>query len=285
MQARTEGWAAGLQLAALSMQNREDVGEFIAAFTGSHQYIVDYLAEEVVHRQPETVQTFLLQTSILKHMSGALCNALTNRPDGQAMLEALAQANLFVISLDDERHWYRYHHLFRDVLRDRLRHETLDRCPHLHRRAADWYEAQGFAADAIHHALLAGDAAYVAQLVEQYALSMLERGDLTTLLKWIDAVRDQVQERPWLSIYQAWALTLTAQLDQVDSLLQQAELLIQTELLPADAPHILGHIRAIQGYVAAMRGDPTAAVHQAQEALSLLPQQNATVIALLRYPP
>src|SRR3712207_4402043 len=146
---RTEGWIAGLQLAALSMRGREDVAGFIRAFAGDNRYVVDYLVEEVLQRQPERVRSFLLQTSILERLSGPLCDAVTDQEEGNALLEALERGNLFVVPLDDRRHWFRYHHLFADVLRARLMEEQPDRAPTLHQRASEWYERNGSPTDAI----------------------------------------------------------------------------------------------------------------------------------------
>src|SRR3712207_4046140 len=146
---RTEGWIAGLQLAALSMRGREDVAGFIRAFAGDNRYVVDYLVEEVLQRQPERVRSFLLQTSILERLSGPLCDAVTGQERSNALLEALERGNLFVVPLDDRRHWFRYHHLFADVLRARLMEEQPDRAPTLHRRASEWYERNGSPTDAI----------------------------------------------------------------------------------------------------------------------------------------
>jgi LuxR family transcriptional regulator, maltose regulon positive regulatory protein len=140
LETRTEGWIAGLQLAALSMRGREDVAGFIRAFAGDNRYIVDYLIEEVLQRQPEHVRSFLLQTSILDRLGGPLCDAVTGRADGGVMLEALERSNLFVVPLDDKRRWYRYHHLFADVLKARSMEEQPDLVPTLHRRASEWYE-------------------------------------------------------------------------------------------------------------------------------------------------
>jgi LuxR family maltose regulon positive regulatory protein len=157
LQGRTEGWIAALQLAALSMQGRDDITGFIAGFAGDDRYIVDYLVEEVVQRQPDQVQAFLLQTSILARLNGSLCDAVTGQDGGRVMLEALDRGNLFLVPLDDRRRWYRYHHLFADVLRTRLLDEQPDRVPDLHRRASAWYAQHGEPAVAIHHALAAGD--------------------------------------------------------------------------------------------------------------------------------
>ena len=167
LEERTEGWIAGLQLAALSMRGREDVSGFIGAFAGDNRYIVDYLVEEVLQRQPERIRSYLLRTSILDRLSGPLCDAVTGQEDGRGMLEALERGNLFVVPLDDKRHWYRYHHLFADVLYAHLMAERPDLVPTLHRRASEWYEHNGSAADAIRHALAAEDFERAADLVEQ----------------------------------------------------------------------------------------------------------------------
>ena len=166
LETRTEGWIAGLQLAALSMQGHEDIPAFIRAFAGDHRYIVDYLVEEVLQRQPEHVRSFLLQTSILDRLNGPLCDAVTGQEEGNARLEALERGNFFVVPLDDKRHWYRYHHLFADVLFAHLMAEQPDQVATLHRRASEWYEQNGSAADAIRHALAAEDFERAADLVE-----------------------------------------------------------------------------------------------------------------------
>src|SRR6266536_1594473 len=154
---RTEGWAVGLQLAGLSLAGQSDVAGFVETFSGSHRYVLDYLTEEVLERQPEPVRTFLLETSVLERLSGALCDAVTGRSDGQAMLEAIERANLFLVPLDEVRGWWRYHQLFADLLRARLQRERPERVDGLHRNAAAWSEAHGLADDAVRHALAAGD--------------------------------------------------------------------------------------------------------------------------------
>jgi LuxR family transcriptional regulator, maltose regulon positive regulatory protein len=169
---RTEGWIAGLQLAALSMQSRQDTASFIKSFTGSHRFVLDYLMEEVLQRQPEQVRNFLLQTSILDRLSGPLCNALTDQADGKAMLETLERGNLFVIPLDDQRQWWRYHHLFAEVLQAHLRETQADRVSELHRRASVWFEQNDLPADAIQHALAAKDFDRAANLIERVWLSI-----------------------------------------------------------------------------------------------------------------
>src|SRR6185312_9061505 len=155
LDARTEGWAAGLQLAALALHDRRDVPAFLAAFTGTHRFVVDYLTEEVLARQPTAVQDFLLNTAVLERLCGPLCAAVTGMADAHEMLERLERANLFLVPLDDERCWYRYHHLFADVLRQRLQRLSPERVTHLHGLASGWYAERGLVRDAIHHALAA----------------------------------------------------------------------------------------------------------------------------------
>ena len=166
LEGRTEGWIAALQLAALSIQGRDDVAGFIAGFAGDDRYIVDYLVEEVLQRQPERVRSFLLETSILSRLSGPLCDAVTGQDGGKAMLEALDRGNLFLVPLDDRRQWYRYHHLFADVLRAHLLDEQPERVPELHRRACEWYEEHGDRSEAIRHAMAGEDFERAADLVE-----------------------------------------------------------------------------------------------------------------------
>ena len=192
---RTEGWIAALQLAALSMQGRDDVAGFIAGFSGDDRYIVDYLVEEVLQRQPDHVRSFLLQTSILGLLSGPLCDAVTGQDGGKAMLEALDRGNLFLVPLDDRRRWYRYHQLFADVLRAHLVDEQPDRVPDLHRRASEWYEQNGERSEAIRHAMAAGDIARAADLVELAFPAMRQGRQEAALLVWLRALPDEVVRR------------------------------------------------------------------------------------------
>ena len=211
LETRTEGWIAGLQLAALSMRGREDVPGFIRAFAGDNRYIVDYLVEEVLQRQPERVRSFLLQTSILDRLSGPLCDAVTGQEEGNALLEALERGNFFVVPLDDRRHWYRYHHLFADVLHAHLMAEQPDQVPTLHRRASEWYEQHGSAADAIRHALAAEDFERAADLVELAVPAMRRSRQEATLLGWLKALPDElIQCRPVLSVAYAGTLLQAA---------------------------------------------------------------------------
>src|SRR5215208_5804014 len=191
----TEGWVAALQLAALSMRDREDVSGFVETFSGSNRHILDFLAEEVLERQPEGVREFLLKTSVLERMSAPLCDALTGHDDGQEMLERLERENLFVIALDDERHWYRYHHLFANVLRSRLQREHPERIRELHRQAAAWYERNDWTSEAVRHALVAQEHDRAADLVEHVARKMWNRGQVMTLLGWLEALPEETRRR------------------------------------------------------------------------------------------
>jgi LuxR family maltose regulon positive regulatory protein len=221
---RTEGWIAALQLAALSMQGRTDTAEFIAGFAGDARYVVDYLVEEVLARQPEAVERFLLQTSILDRLTGPLCDAVTGGSGGKAMLESLDRANLFLVPLDDRRRWYRYHHLFADVLRARLLDEQPDLVPMLHGRASDWYEANGEPDLAIEHALAAGDADRAADLVELAAPALRRLRQEGTLRRWMEAIpEEQFRARPVLSNGYVGALMSTGQIEGVEPYLRNAE--------------------------------------------------------------
>ena len=188
LEGRTEGWIAALQLAALSMQGRDDVAGFIAGFAGDDRYVVDYLVEEVLQRQPDRVQAFLLQTSILGRLSGPLCDAVTGQGGGKAMLEALDRGNLFLVPLDDRRRWYRYHHLFADVLQARLLDEQAGQVPELHRRASAWYQQNGEPSAAIGHALAAGDFGRAADLVELAIPAMRRTRQEATVRGWLEVL-------------------------------------------------------------------------------------------------
>src|ERR1700730_16516087 len=221
---RTEGWMAGLQLAALSMRGREDIPEFIRAFTGDHRYILDYLVEEVLTRQPEPVRSFLLQTAILDRLSGSLCDAVTGLEEGNARLGALERGNFFVVPLDDQRHWYRYHHLFAEVLSAHLRAEQPDQVSILHRRASEWYEQHGSPVDAIRHALEAVDFERAAGLIELAVPAMRQSRQEAMALGWLKALPDElVRARPVLSLHYAGMLLLNGQLEGIEPPLREVE--------------------------------------------------------------
>src|SRR5919112_187393 len=229
LEERTEGWIAGLQLAALSMRGREDVGEFIRAFAGDNRYIVDYLTEEVLGSQSDRIRSFLLSTSILDRLSGPLCDAVTGQEGGNARLEALERGNFFVVPLDDKRRWYRYHHLFADVLYAYLMAEQPDRVPVLHRRASAWYQHNGSVADAIRHALAAEDFGRAADLVELAVPEMRRSRQEVTLLGWFEALPDELfRVRPVLSVHYAGTLLQSGRLEGVEDRLRDAERWLDT---------------------------------------------------------
>jgi LuxR family transcriptional regulator, maltose regulon positive regulatory protein len=218
--ARTEGWAVGLQLAALSLRDQSDVDRFVETFSGSNRYVLDYFTEEVLERQPEPVRAFLLETSVLERLSGPLCDATTGRTDSQAMLETIERANLFLVPLDEVRGWWRNHQLFADLLRARLQQHQPERVVELHRNAARWHEGHGLIDDAIRHATAASDALWAARLVERHADALLLRGEETTLERWLAALpRELAGSRPRLLLAQ----TRFVLLDEVESLLDAAE--------------------------------------------------------------
>ncbi|MEO0803209.1 MAG: LuxR C-terminal-related transcriptional regulator [Cyanobacteria bacterium J06642_2] len=300
LEQRTEGWIAGLQLAALSMQGREDASEFVADFSGGDRHIVDYLLEEVLQRQSERVRNFLLQTSVLDRLSGSLCDAVTEESRGKDMLETLERSNLFVVSLDDKRQWYRYHHLFADVLRTRLQEEQRDRLSLLHARASEWYEQNELPTEAIHHALAAEDFARAANLVELAGPTMRQRGRESTLLAWMQALpEDLARTRPVLSVLYANALQHDGELEAAEARLQAAERCLERakrarqhsdspEMVVADEmqfrslPAAIANARA---FSAQALGDISGTVAYTRQALSLLPEgdyyERGTTAALL----
>jgi LuxR family transcriptional regulator, maltose regulon positive regulatory protein len=224
LEARAEGWIAALQLAALSMQGRDDVAEFIANFTGDDRFVVDYLVEEVLERQPVEVRRFLVETAVLGRLTGSLCDAVTGGTGGRARLEMLERANLFVVPLDDRRLWYRYHHLFADVLRARLLDEQPDRVPELHRRASAWHAENGDRAEAIAHAMAGGHFERAAELVELTAPLMRRTRQEATLRRWLEALPEHLlEDRPVLAIALVGARMATGDGTGVESLLRSVE--------------------------------------------------------------
>jgi LuxR family maltose regulon positive regulatory protein len=275
LDARTEGWIAGLQMAALSMRGRGDVTRFIKAFSGSHRFVLDYLVEEVLDQQPPLIQDFLLKTSILERMTAPLCDAVTEGSESQTILIQLDRTNLFLIPLDDERGWYRYHHLFVDLLRSRMEQTHPDQVPTLHRRASEWYAQNGLIAEAVRHMLLAGDVERVADLVEGNALAMMDRGELHTLAESLDVLPDEVmRSRPWLSVAHAWVLAYVGQFDAIEPRLQDAESALGNREGPAEIHHVAGHIATIRGYITALKGDMSRAAELARRALEHLPEED-----------
>jgi LuxR family maltose regulon positive regulatory protein len=278
LQQRTEGWIAGLQLAALSLRGRSDVSAFLAAFSGSHRFVLDYLSEEVLTRQPAEVQAFLLQTSILDRLSGPLCEAVTEQKGSQAMLEALEQANLFVVSLDDERRWYRYHHLFAEVLRSHLFQTQPRLVPALHRRASLWYEQHQLPAEAVQHALAAPDFERASSLIEQCALPLALGGEINTVLAWLNTLPDElVRARPFLCLYHAALLSLTNRLEAAEARLEDAERCVGQGMPAEPAQSVLGWVFLTRAGLALFFGEIAQAVSLAHRALTLLPETEGDV--------
>jgi ATP/maltotriose-dependent transcriptional regulator MalT len=275
LEARTEGWIAALQLAALSMQGRDDVAGFIAGFTGNDRFIVDYLVEEVLARQPEPVRSFLLRTSILDQLSGPLCDTVTGDGGSRTMLERLDRANLFVVALDDRREWYRYHRLFADVLRAHLEEEHSDQIPDLHHRASEWYEQHGERPEAIRHALAGGDVERTAALVEAALPEMRQARQEMQLRAWVDPLPDEVvRRRPVLSVTLAGALLAGGELAGVEDRLDHAERRMNASQGSAagdeeELRRVPGHIAMYRTALAQVRGDVPATVAQAQRALEV----------------
>jgi LuxR family maltose regulon positive regulatory protein len=286
LEGRTEGWIAALQLAALSMQGRDDVASFIAGFAGDDRYVVDYLAEEVLARQSDRVQAFLLQTSILGRLSGPLCDAVTGQGGGKAMLEALDRGNLFLVPLDDRRRWYRYHHLFADVLRARLWDEQPGQVPGLHRRASEWHGQNGELSEAVGHALAAGDFERAAGLVELASPAMRRTRQEAKLRGWLEVLPSEVvRARPVLSVDFAGVLLMGGELEGVEGRLRDAERWLApatghreepqdpaAEMVVADEEEYLRLPATIESYRAAQalaRGDAPGTVRHAQRAIEL----------------
>jgi LuxR family transcriptional regulator, maltose regulon positive regulatory protein len=272
LEGRTEGWVAGLQLAALSMRDRKDVSSFVETFSGSHRDVLDFLAEEVLARQPEEVREFLLATSILDGLTGPLCDALTGRSDSQEMLERLERENLFVVALDDERRWYRYHHLFAEFLRGRLGREAPGRVGELHLNASGWNERNGELPRAIEHALAAGDNGRAARLMEGGIGQTWYRGEVATLLGWLGRLSDgAMRDRPLLLIWYAAALMLTGGTGDIEALLDEAE---GRTKAGEDPTHVLATSASVRSQHARRLGHANDAVAHARRALSLLPEDN-----------
>ena len=283
LEGRTEGWIAALQLAALSMQGRDDVTGFIAGFAGDDRYIVDYLVDEVLDRQPEGVRDFLVQTSILDRLSGPLCDAVTGRDDGTAMLKMLDRANLFVVPLDDSRRWYRYHHLFADVLQTHLMAERAEAANDLHRRASQWYGQHAEPSPAIRHALAAGDIDRAADLIELAIPELRRSRQEATIRGWLDVIPDEVvRVRPVLAIGFIGALMAVNEFDGVAPRLDDVERWLEPigdeaanwtrppGMVVVDEPEFLRLPAAVELYrtaLALIRGDVAGTISHAQLAM------------------
>lgn len=280
LEARTEGWIAGLQLAALSIRGRPDAAGFIQAFTGSNRFVLDYLVEEVLERQPQAARSFLLQTSILDTLCGPLCDAVTGQRHGKDTLERLERDNLFVVPLDDDRRWYRYHHLFADVLQAHLLEEQPDQLPTLHTRASRWYEENGSRSDAVRHALLAEDFEWAADLIELAGPSVVTGSHTAIWLKWARSLPDElIRARPVLSVWYAYALLGTGELEAAEARLTDAERWLEpgpgqptVAVGQEELRSLLATIGVARAYRAHSLGDVPGTVKHARGVLELLPE-------------
>jgi LuxR family transcriptional regulator, maltose regulon positive regulatory protein len=294
---RTEGWVAGLQLASLSLQGRTDIAAFVAGFSGSHRYVLDYLAEEVLARQPEHLVGFLLETSVLERLSGPLCDAVCGRTDSQRLLEHVERANLFLLPLDEVRGWWRYHHLFADLLRARLAREQPERAPELHASAAAWCEQHGLLDDAVRHALAAGDAVWAARLIEQHFDAMLWRSEDVTFRRWLQALpAELVRSRPRLCLAQAYGAILSGRLEAAEPLVADAERALADSGDQPQEPYEPSVGRAVSllanlpaavtlapAMLARLRGDAERTAEFAQQALTHLTDADRTLRHFARY--
>ncbi len=270
LERRTEGWIAGLQLAALSLRGHTDPQAFLQSFTGSSRYILDYLIEEVFERQTQEVKDFLLQTSILDQLSAPLCDAVTERTGSQIILEALEQANLFIVPLDQSRIWYRYHRLFSELLRHYSRTADIPQSA-LHQRASQWYESQGLLPDAVEHSIAAQDWGNAARLIGAVNENMLKRGETVTVLGWFGKLpREVACANPNLCMVYAWAALMASQFDIAAPLLEHAEGMAEP------GSHFLGQVAAAQAFLARAKRDNGRAIEKSEQALALLPDTDIT---------
>jgi LuxR family maltose regulon positive regulatory protein len=270
MQVQSEGWIAGLYLAALSIR---DEGRSSQAITGSHHYIVDYLVEQVFdHLSPE-VQKFLLDTSVMEHLCDDLCHWLTGLENSQQMLELLESENLFLIPLDNSRRWYRYHPLFADFLRQRLRRMHSERWLELHMRAVEWCEQKGYLVEAVDHALIAGDLEKTLSLLDQVAEVMWQDGQISRLHAWLSALPDEkIQSRARFCLYYAWISASMGDMDLAYCLLQHAEKAL-SEKGKTQAPELQGMILTVRSNLSLMENDPRLASQQSAQALACLSEE------------
>jgi len=278
---RTEGWIAGLQMAALSMRSKSNIDEFIRDFNGSHRFILDYLTEEVIQNQPDDLQQFILKTSILGRLCGSLCDVVTGQEESQETLEKLEITNLFLTPLDDERVWYRYHRLFADVIANRLQRIFPAQIPELHLLAAQWFRENNLFSEAIDHALAGNDYLLAAEIVENQSMNLLKVGSLTTLLNWLKKFSPEViAMRPRLAVVLAWVYLLMGELENIEGYLTIAENNL-TDLYNSN--ELRGQIAAIRAYAIARLGHLDQAVEQAQLALELLPENDFTVRCVVTF--
>ncbi len=277
LDSRVEGWVAGLQLAALSMKNREDPGEFISSLSGSDHYIFGYLTEEVLGRQPAGLRSFLLETSVLGRLSGSLCDTVTGRDDSASVLERLQAMNLFIVPLDNEHRWYRYHYLFADLLRAQLRRTRPEALLALYAKASAWFEREGDPAEAIEHALTAEDYERVVRLLEAHAKNVVDQGYVQTVERWLDRLPPAWKDAgPRSNLAFAGSLLLRGQLGRVETYCRNAEAAATKRSRPGDdreleAAALLAEASAIRAVLISVQGDPERGCEMARRAVELAP--------------
>jgi LuxR family transcriptional regulator, maltose regulon positive regulatory protein len=282
---RTEGWIAGLQLVALSIQGFDDQSkrQFVSAFTGSQRYILDYLVEEVLHQQPDSIKSFLRHTSILDRLSAPLCDAVTGRNDGQAILESLERDHLFITPLDQQQYWYRYHYLFKDVLYHRLTQTEPDVVLELHRRATEWFIDNGRTDDAIRHACAAQEWDQALALIEPSIRATWDRGEFRKIIGWLGNLPDEyLDSQRHLYLYYLRALLHGGQMESAERQLQKVESLPQTRSgidSSMEDRLLLGTVFAIRTTIAAVSDEPASALALGKEALRLLPAEDTEIRA------
>lgn len=273
---KTEGWVVGLQLAGLSMRDRDNPSEFIDTLSGSHRHIVSYLLEEVLSQQPEGIQQFLLQTSILDRLNGDLCNAVTERDDGHRLLEQILSANLFLLSLDDEQRWYRYHHLFSDLLRDLHIKRYGDSTAELHRRAAQWYAETGMAHEAIQHALAAKDYALAVRLIEDHAMDTIMQWRFKTVESWIEELPPEwISQSPPTIFAFVWAHLIRSEFAQISPYLQRLQAMFSDG--EVRDPALRAEWLVLQAELLSAQGQPAQSLELVQQALEMVPKQASHV--------
>jgi LuxR family maltose regulon positive regulatory protein len=270
---RVEGWIAGLQLAGLALQGKSNPSEFITSFAGDHHYVLDYLGDEILDRQPEAIQQFLMQTSILERLNADLCDTIIGMNESQAVLEHLERHHFFVVALDDKRQWYRYHRLFADFLHHRLRLKYPNHVKELHQRASHWFEKNGLQSEAISHALAAQSYERAAELVQSMAeLLIWRRAEHNTLLGWLTALPDNViQKYPRLYLYHAWVLYLTNQMSAAEQCISDAKNALNQ--MNTNDPLIAGMLAAIHSTLTGIHHQFPETLMLSRQALEQLPEE------------
>ena len=285
LEQRTEGWIAGLQLAALSMQGRDDAQAFVEDFTGSQHFVLEYLVEEVLQRQPESFQQFLLETSILQRMCAPLCDAVTESAEGDHALADLQRRNLFVVPLDNDHYWFRYHHLFAEFLKSHLKRTRAAALPALHRRAADWFQANDSPEDAVHHAFAIPDYPYVSRLVVDNWRRVYHTGRLDTAVRWLESLPgDLLRQSPVLGVAYGWTLFIRGDYERIgrylDDITQAFDRMVAAGELPVGHPEyniILHQVVLLRAIVMRHRGDVAGAIREVEHLLPTVPRLRDTL--------